>query len=41
LKSEVDTSNFDQFEEEEPWYIEDTSKARKVRKVFFLLENFI
>lgn len=33
LKSEVDTSNFDQFEEEEPWYIEDTSKARKVRKV--------
>jgi len=32
LKSEVDTSNFDQFEEEEPWYIEDTTKARKVRK---------
>jgi len=33
LKSEIDTSNFDQFEEEEPWYIEDNSKARKTRKV--------
>jgi len=32
LKSEIDTSNFDQFEEEEPWYIEDSSKARKTRK---------
>jgi len=42
LKSEVDTSNFDQFEEEEPWYIEDTSKARKVRKVgTFLLSPYL
>jgi len=32
LKSEIDTSHFDQFEEEEPWYVEDSSKARKVRK---------
>lgn len=37
LKSEIDTSNFDNFDEEEPWYIEDTSKPRKVRKVKYII----
>jgi serine/threonine kinase 38 len=32
LKSEIDTSNFDKFDEEEPWYIEDQNKSRKQRK---------
>jgi len=31
LKSDIDTSNFDHFEEEEPWYVEDP-KNRKSRK---------
>ena len=35
LESEIDTRNFDKFEEEEPWYVEDT-KPRKTRKVNLL-----
>jgi len=40
LKSEVDTSNFDHFDEEEPWYVED-SKTKKNRKVMGQHEFFI
>ena len=36
LKSDIDTSNFDKFEEEEPWYVEDSSKKRH-RKVLLNL----
>eukprot|EP01017_Pseudomicrothorax_dubius_P034941 TRINITY_DN4844_c0_g1_i1.p1 TRINITY_DN4844_c0_g1~~TRINITY_DN4844_c0_g1_i1.p1 ORF type:complete len:700 (+),score=195.55 TRINITY_DN4844_c0_g1_i1:112-2211(+) len=32
LKSEVDTSNFDHYEEEEPWAAEERSKGKRPRK---------
>lgn len=36
VKSDIDTGNFDKFEEEEPWITEDRKKGKKsVRQVDF------
>jgi len=40
LKSEIDTSNFDHFDEEEPWYVEDSKKPKNRKNANFIGYTF-